>query len=315
MMNRFADLIDCISIGMTVRQPHAVRMRAYLAWAFICVVWGTTYLAIRICLESVPPLFMGGLRYSISGVLMIAAMLMGRQPLPPVRAWPPLAILGALMLGFGNGGVVWAELTVASGLTAVLVAMSPFWMVGFDAVASPRVPLTMRRTIGLVIGFSGIVLLVWPEIHVTGDRGFLVGVLASQIACAGWAVGSLYSRRRGHGEAKDESILATAAFQMLFGGLCLLAAGSAIGEASRLAFNQRTALALGYLIVFGAIGGFTAYAYALKHLPVATVSLYAYVNPLIAVILGTVILDEPLNPRLAIVATLVLVGIWMVKEP
>jgi hypothetical protein len=147
---------------MTIRHPHAVQMRAYLAWAFICVVWGTTYLAIRICLETVPPLLMGGLRYSISGGLMIAAMVIGRQPLPPLRAWPPLALLGALMLGFGNGGVVWAELTVASGLTAVLVAMSPFWMVGFDAVAPPRVPLTMRRTIGLVVGFSGIVLLVWP---------------------------------------------------------------------------------------------------------------------------------------------------------
>jgi drug/metabolite transporter (DMT)-like permease len=289
-------------------------MRAYLAWAFICVVWGTTYLAIRICLETVPPLYMGGLRYSISGVLMIAAMLLGGQRLPAVRAWPPLAILGLLMLGFGNGGVVWAEQTVASGLTAVLVAMSPFWMVGFDAVTPPRVPFSIRRMLGLVIGFAGIVLLVWPELHITGGRGFLIGVFASQIACAGWAVGSLYSRRRGHGEAKDESILATAAYQMLFGGLCLLAAGSAIGEASRVAFTTRTALALAYLIVFGAIGGFTAYAYALKHLPVATVSLYAYVNPLIAVILGTAILDEPLNPRLAIVASLVLVGIWLVKD-
>src|SRR4030095_9200544 len=194
--------------------------------------------------------FMGGLRYSISGVLMIAAMLMGRQALPPVRAWPPLAILGALMLGFGNGGVVWAELTVASGLTAVLVAMSPFWMVGFDAVAPPRVPLTMRRTIGLVVGFSGIVLLVWPEIHVTGDRGVLVGVLASRIACAGWALCSLFSRRRGHGEAKDESILATASYQMLFGGLCLLAAGASIGEGSRLPVTTWTRVRVGVSTCF-----------------------------------------------------------------
>jgi drug/metabolite transporter (DMT)-like permease len=288
-------------------------MRAYLAWVFVCIVWGTTYLAIRICLETVPPLLMGGLRYTAAGLLMIAWMLARGESLPSVRAWPSLAVLGALMLACGNGGVVWAEQTVASGLTAVLVAMSPFWMVGFDALTPPRGPLTMRRALGLLVGFSGIVLLVWPEINVKGESGFLEGILASQIACIGWAVGSMYSKRRGHGEAKDESVLATAAYQMLFGGICLLLAGLAIGEGSRLTFTPRTGLALGYLIVFGAVAGFTAYAYALKHLPVATVSLYAYVNPLIAVALGTVILKEPLNPRLAVVATMVLVGIGLVK--
>ena len=296
-----------------VRHPDHIRARAYLAWVFVCLVWGTTYLAIRICLETVPPLLMGGLRYTAAGLLMIAWMLGRGQPLPKVRAWPSLAALGALMLACGNGGVVWAEQTVASGLTAVLVAMSPFWMVGFDAVTPPREPLSVRRAIGLVVGFSGIVLLLWPEIHVKGESGFLEGVLASQIACIGWAVGSMYSRRRGHAEAKDESVLATAAYQMLFGGICLLLAGFAIGEGSRLAFNPRTGAALLYLILFGAVAGFTAYAYALKHLPIATVSLYAYVNPLIAVALGTVILKEPLNPRLAIVATVVLVGIALVK--
>ncbi len=247
--------------------------------------------------------------------LVLIGWLIGRgEPLPRVRAWPSLAVLGALMLGLGNGGVVWAEQTVASGLTAVLVAMSPFWMVGFDALTPPRVPLTARRALGLVVGFSGIVLLMWPEINVKGEGGLLEGIVATQIACIGWAVGSMYSRRRGHGAAKDESVLATAAYQMLFGGICLTIAGVAIGEAPRLAFNLRTGVALGYLIVFGAVAAFTAYAYALKHLPLATVSLYAYVNPLIAVALGTLILNEPLNPRLAIVATVVLVGIGLVKE-
>jgi len=296
-----------------VRHPDRVRTRAYLAWAFVCLVWGTTFLAMRICLETVPPLLMGGLRYTAAGLLIIVWVLARGQSLPSVRAWPSLAVLGALMLGLGNGGVVWAEQTVASGLTAVLVAMNPFWMVGCDALTPPREPLSVRRAIGLVVGFSGIVLLVWPEMHVKGESGFLEGIFASQIACIGWAVGSMYSRRRGHGEAKDESVLATAAYQMLFGGICLLLAGFTIGEGSRLTFNPRTGGALLYLILFGAVAGFTAYAYALKHLPIATVSLYAYVNPLIAVALGTVILKEPLNPRLAIVATVVLVGIALVK--
>jgi drug/metabolite transporter (DMT)-like permease len=296
-----------------VRHPDAVRVRAYMAWVFVCIAWGTMYLAIRICLETVPPLLMGGLRYTAAGLLLIAWMLVRGEPLPRVRAWPSLAILGALMLSCGNGGVVWAEQTVASGLTAVLVAMSPFWMAGFDAVLPPRVPLSARRALGLVVGFSGIALLVLPDLNVRGDK-WLEGVFASQLACIGWAMGSMYSRRRARGQAKDESILATAGYQMLFGGLCLLIVGLAIGEGPRLSFNPRTALALAYLILFGAVAGFTAYAYALKHLPVATVSLYAYVNPLIAVALGTVILREPLNPRLAIVATVVLVGIALVKE-
>ena len=288
--------------------------RAYVAWVIVCLVWGTTYLAIRICLETVPPFLMGGLRFVAAGAMLAAMLAIRGERLPGPPAWPSLAILGFVMVGFGNGGVVWAEQTVSSGLTAVLVATSPFWMVGIDALVPPREPLTARRVVGLVIGFCGIILLVWPEIQFGGGRGFLVGVISAQIACVGWAIGSTYSRRRGHGSAKHENVLATAAFQMLFGGLCLLAAGLATHEAARLTFTTRTAAALAYLIFFGAIGGFTAYAYALKHLPVATVSLYAYINPVIAVFLGTLILKEPFNARMGIAAAVVLVGIILVRR-
>jgi len=280
----------------------------------VCLVWGTTYLAIRICLETVPPFLMGGLRFIAAGSVLTAMLAIRGERLPGPRTWPFLALLGMFMLGFGNGGVVWAEQTVPSGMTAVLIAMSPFWMVGIDAAVPPRERLTGRRVLGLVVGFTGIVMLVWPEIHMRGDRGFLVGVMSAQIACAGWAVGSAYSRRRGHGAAKDENVLVTAAFEMLFGGICLLIAGLATHEAPRLAFNVRTASALAYLIVFGAIGGFTAYAYALKHLPVATVSLYAYINPVIAVVLGTIVLKEPFSARVAVAAAIVLGGIALVRE-
>ena len=138
--------------------------------------------------------------------------------------------------------------------------------------------------------------------------------MAAQLACFGWALGSTYSRRRGHTAARDESVLVTAAFEMLFGGLFLLTIGTMRGEVAWLTFNARTAAALVYLIVFGAIGGFTAYAYALKHLPIATVSLYAYVNPVIAVALGTLILKEAFNARLGIAAAVVLIGMALVRE-
>jgi drug/metabolite transporter (DMT)-like permease len=289
--------------------------RAFLAWVFVCLVWGTTYLAIRIALETVPPLLMGGMRFIVAGALLIAVLKLRGERMPPARSLPALIVLGILLLGFGNGGVVWAEQTVPSGLTAVLVAMSPFWMVGIDALTAHGERITGRRAAGLIIGFCGIVLLVGPEIHVgESGRAFLGGVVAAQLACFGWALGSTYSRRRGHTAARDESVLVTAAFEMLFGGLFLMTIGTLRGEAGMLTFNVRTAMALAYLIVFGAVGGFTAYAYALKHLPIATVSLYAYVNPVIAVALGTVILKEAFNARLGVAAAIVLVGMALVRE-
>ena len=302
-----------ISANPESRIPN--HARAYVAWTAVCLIWGTTYLAIRIALETIPPLLMAAIRWIAAGGLLIAILALRGERLPGPRAWPSLAVLGVLLLGFGNGGVVWAEQTVPSGLTAVLVATSPFWMVGIDALLPGGEPLTLRRVLGLIVGFGGIVMLVWPELRVgEGGRGFLGGVIAAQIACVGWAIGSSYARRRGRGHARDENVLATAAFEMLFGGLVLLAAGLAMHEAGKLVFNPRTAGALTYLIFVGAIGGFSAYAYALKHLPVATVSLYAYVNPIIAVILGTLILREPFDARMGIAAAVVLVGMALVRQ-
>lgn len=258
---------------------------------------------------------MAAIRWIVAGGLLIAVLKLRGERLPHRREWPSLTVLGILLLGFGNGAVVWAELTVPSGLTAVLVATSPFWMVGIDALMPDGARLTLRRTLGLVIGFAGIVMLVWPEIQVgEGGRAFLGGVVAAQVACIGWAVGSSYARKRGRGEAKDENVLVTAAFEMLFGGIALLVVALAIGEGSRLAFSPRWTSALVYLTFVGAIGGFSAYAYALKHLPVATVSLYAYVNPIIAVVLGTLILDEPFNARMGVAAAIVLVGMILVRQ-
>jgi drug/metabolite transporter (DMT)-like permease len=258
---------------------------------------------------------MAAIRWIVAGGLLIAVLKLRGERMPDRREWPSLTMLGILLLGFGNGAVVWAEQTVPSGLTAVLVATAPFWMVGIDALMPDGDRLTLRRTFGLVIGFGGIVLLVWPEIQVgEGGRAFLGGVVAAQIACIGWAIGSSYARKRGRGEAKDENVLVTAAFEMLFGGIALLVVALVLGEAGRLAFAPRSTSALVYLIFVGAIAGFSAYAYALKHLPVATVSLYAYVNPIIAVVLGTLILREPFNARMGVAAAVVLAGSLLVRQ-
>jgi drug/metabolite transporter (DMT)-like permease len=287
--------------------PASARQTAYAAWVAVCLIWGTTYLGIRICLETMPPFLMGGLRWIVAGVTLAAFLRARGVRLPRRDTWGTLAILGFLLLVLGNGGVVVAEQWVPSGLTAVIVASSPFWMVGVErAFGGDR--LTPRILTGLTIGFAGIVLLVWPQLA-AGGFGFGAGVVALQVAELGWALGSSYSKR--HMERADP--LAVAAGEMIAGGLIMLAAATALGEWQALHFTPRTAIAFLYLATIGAVGGFVAYTYALKHLPIAFVSLYAYINPLIAVVLGVVILDEPFTARMAGAAAIVFVGVVLVQ--
>lgn len=303
--------------------PAARHKRlAYFAWAAVCLIWGTTYLGIRVSLESIPPALMGGIRWLIAGSLLTAYLILRRRPLPPRSQWGSIALLGFLMLGLGNGGVVFAEQWVPSGLAAVMVATAPFWMAAVEACLPDGERLHTSVVLGLVIGFSGIVLLVWPDLTLgsASSRGFLAGIVALQVASIGWSIGSSYSRRHGrkvaaatpHGDGLDE-VLGTTAYQMLAGGLMMTAAGTLRGEWSNIFFTTRTTTALIYMSTLGAVGGFVAYTYALRHLPVSFVSLYAYVNPVIAVALGVLVLHEPFTWRMAIAAALVFVGMWVVR--
>ena len=287
------------------------RRFGYLAWTAVCVIWGTTYLGIRICLESMPPALMGGLRWTLAGTLLVAYLIARGQALPPVSRWGGIALMSFLLLGLGNGGVVFAEQWVPSGLAAVLVATAPFWMSGVEALLPDGERLDGATVLGLVIGFSGILVLVWPSLTMDGgaDRRFLAGVIALQIASFGWALGSSYSKRH----ARNDHILGTTALQMLGGGLMMVAAGTVRGEWQQLYFTQRTAASLLYLSTLGAIGGFVAYSYALRHLPVSFVSLYAYINPVIAVALGVTLMGEPFDTRMAAAAALVFAGVAVVR--
>ncbi|HEX6945584.1 MAG TPA: EamA family transporter [Casimicrobiaceae bacterium] len=286
------------------------RRLAYFAWAAVCLIWGTTYLGIRVSLETMPPALMGGVRWVIAGSLLAAYVVARGQRLPPRSQWGSIALLGFLLLGLGNGGVVVAEQWLPSGLAAVLVATSPFWMSAVEACLPDGERLRPLVVAGLLVGFSGIVLLVWPELTLGGgDRHFLLGILAVQIASFGWSLGSAYSRRH----ARTENVLGTTALQMLAGGLMMVAAGTLRGEWAALSFTPRTAGALAYLSTIGAVGGFVAYTYALRHLPVSFVSLYAYINPVIAVTLGVLLLGEPFNSRMAVSALLVFAGVAIVR--
>lgn len=284
---------------------------AWAAWLCICVVWGTTYLAIRIALETVPPALMGAMRWIAAGGILAAGVWLRREPWPPVRDWPGFALGGLLLIGLGNGGVIFAEQFVPSGLAAVIVATVPFWMVGVEAALPSGERISRMTVLGLLVGFAGIVLLVWPELERGGGGAaqFAWGIVALQIACAGWALGSTHAKRH----AVEAGVAAGTALQMVFGGVLMLIVGLAAGEPSALAFSPRSAAAVAYLTLAGSVGGFLAYTYALRHLPISTVSLYAYVNPVIAVVLGALVLDEPLGARIAMATALVLSGSAIVR--
>jgi drug/metabolite transporter (DMT)-like permease len=289
------------------------RKVAFLAWIAVCLIWGTTYLGIRISLETMPPMLMAGLRWTLAGGLLAGYMRLRGERLPPRATWGGIALLGFLLLVLGNGGVVWAEQSVPSGLAAVIVASSPFWMAGTEALRKDGDRLTVRTAAGLVVGFSGMLLLVWSDLTRGGivGRGFLAGVLALQLACAGWSLGSSYSKRH----ARSENVFTAAAAQMLAGGIMMLLLGTLHGEWPALGFSLRSGVAFSYLATIGAVGGFVAYTYALRHLPVSLVSLYAYINPVIAVALGVLVLGEPFTTRMAIAAALVLTGVTIVRAP
>lgn len=284
---------------------------AWTAWTAVCLIWGTTYLAIKVALDTIPPFLMGGLRYVTAGLLLALLLKATGRRLPPVREWAWLCLLGFFLIALGNGGVVWAEQFIPSGLTAVLIGTTPFWMVGTETAVSGNRHVSRAEWVGLAVGFGGIVLLVWPDLVAGGEGGrqFGLGVLAVQIACAGWATGSALTRRH----TASGGVLGVAAMQMLAGGLVMLAIGTALGEWPRLHFTATTAMLLVYLTLVGSLVAFAAYAYALKHLDVTVVSLYTYINPVIAVVLGTALLGEPFGWRMAGAAAVILVGVVVVR--
>ena len=284
---------------------------AYFAWAAVCLIWGTTYLGIRVALETIPPGLVGGIRYVIAGALLALILRRRSERLPGRGTWRGLALLGFLMICLGNGGVIWAEQWVPSGIAAVIVASGPFWMAAIEALSPDGERFTTRVFVGLAVGFTGILALVWPDLTAGGEPGnqFAFGLVALQIACVGWALGSSYSKRH----ARAENALGAAALQMFFGGAMMLAFATMRGEWQHLTFTARSLAAEIYLIAFGSLVGYTAYVYALKHLPVSTVSMYAYVNPVIAMVLGAVLLGEPFGWRVVASATMVLAGIAVVR--
>ena len=276
------------------------------------LVWGSTYLAIRVAVVTMPALLMGGLRFTAAGVILTVAMvafLRGRLAKPSLHEIRDASIVGFCLIGGGMGLVAWAEESVSSGTTALLVALMPMWVAVFGRIAfGARMP--RRAVAGTLIGLGGVALLAGPSI--VGGGAEVPGLLALLISPMCWATGSLYAAKRA---VQPKPALLATGVQMLAGGMLLLVIATVLGTTAT--FNPAAVapeawLSLAYLICVGSLIGYVTYAWLVGVAPLARVTTYAYVNPAVAVGLGALILGEVLDGRTLIAAAIIVAGVVLI---
>jgi drug/metabolite transporter (DMT)-like permease len=288
------------------------KLRAYWAWVAVCVSWGTTYLATRVAIESIPPFAMAGTRHFIAGLIFACILWARGASMPSRESWRGHALLGFLMIGMGNGCLVWAQQYVPSGVAAVMVSVIPFWMIGVEGLMPEGEEIRARQLLGLLLGFGGIVLLASSSLNNNGasSRQIISGVVMIQLSCFGWSLGSAYAKRH----KREENLFAATAMQIVAGGVVLMIVATVAGEWPRVHPTASSLLGVAYLIAVGTFVGYLSYVYALKHLAVSIVSLYAYFNPVIAVILGSLLLKEPFTGRMAVAIAIIFSAMLIVRS-
>jgi len=284
--------------------PSTSRLAVGLALFSLYVIWGSTYLAMRVAMDGFPPFTMAAIRFLVAGAVMLVVARLRGEALPTRRQWRNALAIGTLLLAGGNGGVAIAEQTVSSGLAALMVSAMPLWMALFAGLWG-QWPGTRDWT-ALVLGFGGILVLnLGSEL-----RGSPGGVAALMVATAAWAFGSLWSRRLD----LPKGMMAAGA-QMAAAGPVLLLLSLVHREHLPVVIPGRAVWALAYLIVFGSLVAYTAYLYLLARVPPTIASSYAYVNPIVALVLGATLAGERLPPALAVSLPLILIAVALVLRP
>jgi drug/metabolite transporter (DMT)-like permease len=286
--------------------------RAWLALFAVYIVWGSTYLAIRFTVETIPPFLSAGIRFLVSGAVLYILNRLNGNPTPKKVEWRSATIIGLLLLLGGNGGLVWAEQRIPSGIASLFIATTPLWMVLIDSLRPNGVRTNWLTWLGVLVGFVGIALLANPwQSHAGSPPLDPIGMVVLILAALSWSIGSLYSRKA---SLPSSSLLGTG-MEMLAGSVGLFAFSALIGEWSQFDLASVSLLSIGgliYLIIFGSFIGFVAYTWLLRNAPTPIVSTYAYVNPLVALFLGSVIANESLDTQDIISALIILSGVVLI---
>jgi len=283
-----------------------------VAFALLYVLWGSTYLAMRVVVRDMPPYVAGAVRYLIAGPVMLAALaMMGRK----VRLSAPdlrrLLVISILLLSTGNIGVLWGEKYVASGLASLIVALVPIWVVILEAWVFRAGRMTAKGLFGLAIGIVGLLVLLWPRITAGTHLGRLELLGSAILAGASffWALGSIFPHRFN----LSVDVFVSAAWQMTLGGLVNTVIALIFGQFQKTHWTVPALTGIGYLVVFGSWAGYSAYIYLLEHVPTPKVATYAYVNPIVAVFLGWVILREQVDAFMLVGTVIIIASVWLVN--
>ena len=290
-----------------------MKTKIWIALLALYIVWGSTYLAIRFSVETIPPFLHASIRFLISGVILFTWRRLAGDPSPTWSNWKSTAIVGTLLLLGGNGLVALAERTVPSGIAALMISTSPFWLVMFESFRTGGSKPNWQSILGLVIGFIGVFILIGPaEITGSGQRIDTFGAILLLFAPFLWSLGSIYAR----GADMPKSTLMSTGMQMLTGAVSLFIVSLVTGELNGFSFtavSMRSWLGLLYLITFGSLVGFVSYGWLLHNAPVSLMSTYAYVNPVVAVFLGWLLANEELNARIAFASAIIIGAVIMIN--
>lgn len=284
---------------------------ALMALVVVCIVWGTTYLVLRIGVAEFPAFMFAALRLLSAGAILIGFMwLSGKLEKPSWEVVLNQAIAGFFMFTMGNGLVSWAEIYVSSGLAAIISSMIPVWVILLNMFSNESERPNFPMVAGVLIGLSGIVLIFGQHLTDFSNAGYQWGIVAMFIANLGWALGSVWIKKKN----QSSNIYMNSALQLIFGGLLMLPISALVDDYSKFIFTPTVVYALTYLSVVGSVLAYLCFSYAIKHLPVTIVSMYAYINPLVAVVLGAVVLDEKFTLRIFVAMLVTVAGVYMVNK-
>ena len=284
---------------------------AYLALAAVCVIWGTTYLALRIGVTQFPPFLFSMLRFLAAGPILVGFMLtIGKAKWPNRKVLVDQAISGLFMVTLGIAMVGWAEVYISSGVAAIICSMMPIWTVLINVLVTKDEKPNWLILLGLATGLAGILMIFAEHLIEFSNANYIKGIVLTFLANLCWAIGSIWIKKNN----QNSNPFLNAGLQMLFGGLFLIPISLQLDDYSTIQWNNEVVFSLVYMILIGSVAAYACYSYAIKKLPMTLVSLYAYINPIAAVILGWLILNEKLNFQIGLAIIVTVVGIYLVNR-